>query len=282
MNDEFGAYATADRVPRTQRSVCAYLDLLGFSSAIREAQQQGTSNGLLRQFSHVVENWFATLGDTLAHESNEQRRREFKVFTDNVFVGAPVQTGDLATELSFVLSDIGLLQAGLIFEGFCARGAVSVGELYIDDSVVFGAAVLDAYEAEQAARAPRVVLHSSAQAVVAQELLNYQKIYQEVIGHRFTDQLLVDEDGQWFINYLHGRFAGGSLFEEDRSTLDRHAQLIASRLQLFATEPRVRAKYLWVARYHNYFCQSYAADQPLLPDVPPLNARPIESVCNRT
>lgn len=282
MHDNLGAYSTADQIPRTQRSVCAYLDLLGFSAAIREAERDGTSNELLRQFSHVVENWFATLGDTFAGEANELRRREFKVFTDNVVVGAPIQTGGLATELSFVLSDIGLLQAGLVFEGFFVRGAASVGELYIDQSVVFGAAVLDAYESEQAAVVPRVVLHASAKAVVLQELRYYHATYGERRGHRFTDQLLADNDGEWFINYLHDRFAGGAFSEPDYSTLEHHRDLISDRLRKFASDSHVFAKYEWAARYHNYFCETYAPDRPLLLDVPPLEAMEIEDAYDRS
>ena len=41
--------------------------------------------------------------------NQEPRRREFKVFTDNVIVGEPIHVGR-ATELSFILSDVALLR----------------------------------------------------------------------------------------------------------------------------------------------------------------------------
>jgi hypothetical protein len=117
--------------------------------------------------------------------------------------------------------------------------------------------------------------------VVVHELRYYHATYREARGHRFTDELLVDEDGQWFINYLHDRFAGGSFAEPDYSALRDHRDLISRRLRQFASDPHVFAKYLWVARYHNFFCDRYAPDQTLLLDVLPLKATQIEDSYDR-
>ena len=76
-------------------------------------------------------------------------------------------------ELDQVLSDIALLQLGLAHEGFFVRGGVAVGALYIDDDMVFGPGLLDAHDAEQNAKTPRVVLHESAVKLVKRHVTYY-------------------------------------------------------------------------------------------------------------
>ena len=201
--DRLGAYRNDADLPAIVPSVCTYLDVLGFRIAVREAAAAGLSNELLQRFHHVAANWFTSLGDIYAVESKEPRARELRVFTDNVVVGEPMLTD---SALSFALSDLALLQLGLALDGFFVRGAVSVGELYIDEQVIFGEAILDAYESEQAAVNPRLVLHPTARAVVTRELQYYFANYHERKGHRFTDSLLVDEDGEWFVDYLQAIF----------------------------------------------------------------------------
>jgi hypothetical protein len=278
MVEKLGAYWSPDEVPRTRTSVCAYFDVLGFTGEVRRAEGEGTSNELLGRFRNVATNWFVTLGDMFALDANEPRRREFKTFTDNVVVGSPLEMGGHATELSFVLSDIGLLQIGLVMEGFFVRGGTSIGALYIDEQVVYGSALLDAYECEQAAVSPRVILHSTAQTVVAHEAGLHYSMYGERRGHRFTDELLRDEDGKWFINYLHDRFTSGGFDGPDYSTLQAHHDVVAERLAQFGANEHIRAKYLWVARYHNYFCDTYAPDieDSARFDVAPLRAAQLE------
>lgn len=276
--DDLGAYRSHGDLT-TQHSICGYLDVLGFTAAVREAEKLGQSDELLRRFAFIVRNWFTSLGDLLAIESGDQRRREYRIFTDNVVVGVPVQHGT-RTELAFTVSDLALLQVGLIAEKFFIRGGLTVGELYIDDEIVYGTALLDAHDAEHAACVPRVVLHASAVAAVRAELVYHFSTYGERQGHRFTNALLIDEDGVWFINYLHQVFAAGVFDEPDYHTLETHRDEVQKCLNKYQADPHIRGKYEWALRYHNYFCSTLAGgeDYKISSDLPVLAATEIETV----
>lgn len=77
--------------------------------------------------------------------------------------------------------------------------------------------------------------------------------------------LLLDGDGHTFINYLElaSDLSEGSDYEWT-DLIERHGQQVQARLGA-ANSDRVRAKLVWVARYHNFFCRlndlsEYAVD----------------------
>lgn len=280
--DSLNAYRSQGDQPITRQSVCGYLDVLGFTAAVRDAERSGRSNDLLKKFAFLVRNWFSSLGDIIAIESREPRRKEYKIFTDNVIVGEPIEVGSGA-ELAYTISDLALLQVGLMVDGFFVRGGVSVGNLYMDEDILYGSAALDAHDAEQLAKSPRIVLHATATSVVREHVAHYMQTYGESRGHRFTDAVLVDEDGLWFVNYLAQIFDRG-MFDPDYETLQTHAVVVQQRLREHEHDEHIRAKYVWAARYHNYFCTTILDGEEYALDVglPVLGASAIEDVIRQS
>jgi hypothetical protein len=127
-----------------------------------------------------------------------------KTFTDNVVLGIPIiQDGE--SDLGLVFSLAGLYQYKLIQNGFFVGGGIAVGQLYMDDDVVFGDALLEAHRAEsELARDPRVVLAPSAARMIREHLCYYARICESPQ----SDELLVDVDGQVFVNYLRAPLDG--------------------------------------------------------------------------
>jgi hypothetical protein len=81
--------------------------------------------------------------------------------------------------------------------GWLVRGGITIGELFIDNLMVWGSALLRAYELEShIAIYPRIVIDQ----FVLPELENNKKV---------TDYLSSDFDGVTFLNYMHiWHFAG--------------------------------------------------------------------------
>ena len=52
---------------------------------------------------------------------------------------------------------LSLLQIAFAIDGFFLRGGIAVGEVYVDSTIVYGKAFLDAVEAEKRANWPRIV-----------------------------------------------------------------------------------------------------------------------------
>ena len=69
--------------------------------------------------------------------------------------------------------------------------------------------------------------------------------------------LIKDSDGRIFINYLNIVFIAGydSPYDEE---LMKHKYIIEEKLDTFNNNRNILHKYLWVACYHNYFCNQHA------------------------
>ncbi len=256
------AYATEERTPKGLTSVVAFLDILGFSREVRTSHVAGQSDALLQRFTAVIRQWYASLRGQAQLGGQRGRVWQLKAFTDNVVLGHPIRR-DGEAELGEVMSDVALLQIGLAHEGFFLRGGIAVGDLYMDEDIVFGVGLLDAYEAEQDADAPRVVLAESAVHLVRQHL----KYYASVEISPQNRDLLIDEDNRVFVNYLSRSWPNHTeapLFD----WLTEHRDVLVGKLDRHRAEPHVWAKYAWVARYHNYFCESIPGGTPHMVDVP--------------
>ena len=119
----------------------------------------------------------------------------------------------------------------------------------MDEDVVFGAGLLDAYEAEQHADVPRVLLHESAVRFVGRFL----RYYGRVADAPQSEYLFVDEDQQLVLDYLSSLWQDRTDNPQHRP-LAKHRDVVSQRLAQYRSQPRIWAKYAWVARYHNYFC----------------------------
>lgn len=236
------AYSSEDGIPRTRLSAVAVFDMLGFSAQVRKAHEDGRANELLERLKATLDSWYeVTRGDGGLFG---RRFWELKAFTDNVVLGIPVQQGAEEQALSHVLSSVASLQRGLLLEGgFFVRGGIAFGDLYVDDDIVYGTGLLDAYHMEaKVAIVPRIVLHQSAAILVPDHARRYGDIDDSPQGQL----LLQDEDGCLFVNYLAE--------EPEYEWLPRHRDLIQENLETCRSDAKIFSKYLWVARYHNYIC----------------------------
>lgn len=180
---------------------------------------------------------------------HDRRFWELKAFTDNVVLGYPVPPRAEEQTLVHVLSDAAVLQRGLLLEGgFFVRGGIAFGDLYMDNDLVYGTSLLDAHETqEHVSIYPRIVLHQSAATLIPGHFRRY-RLDESPQGRL----LLIDEDGQLFINYLADAWCEDE--EPNYEWLAKHREIVQENLDAYRTDARIFSKYVWVARYHNYLC----------------------------
>jgi hypothetical protein len=135
--------------------------------------------------------------------------------------------------------------------GFFVRGAIAIGNAYVDDIAVFGDALTEAYAGEsKLARDPRVILTKNSVAATKHHL----KYYGNPNHSPQASDLLKDSDGQWFVNYLEAVMIAvdevGPFYKE----FAEHKQAVEEKLTKYGGNPVIFAKYSWVANYHNFFC----------------------------
>jgi hypothetical protein len=249
MNQQ-GPYYSSQGIAETKKSVVAFIDIMGFTEAMKRAHEENKSNELLNRLRSALDLSYTYLQHPLGPE---RQVWALKAFTDNIVIGYPIQR-DGEPELGHILDMLSFFQLEMIRAGFFIRGGIAIGDLYMDDSLVFGQGLLNAYDAEtRLARDPRVILDSSAVQYVELHLSYYGSVEWSPQYRR----LMRDADGQVFLNYLDGILIAA---EEDgpyEEILLEHKVIVEQRLQEFGDNPRVWSKYSWAGNYHNFFCELY-------------------------
>jgi hypothetical protein len=240
--------------PTLKKSVLVFMDILGYSAMIRDAAADGRQQELLRALYRTLldeRNWLEDKNiPAELRDLSQKDSYALKAFTDNIVMGWPVRD-DAEAELGTALSKFAFFQLSMVMEGFFIRGAISVGEAYVDEIAVYGSALTEAYGGESSlARDPRIILTSSAVEAAKGHIAYYAAA--EIAPH--AREILRDSDGQWFLNYLEcvliAEHEHGPFFSE----LSRHRVAVEDKLRQHKGNPAIWPKYAWVAGYHNYFC----------------------------
>ncbi|MGE0114516.1 MAG: hypothetical protein AB7T07_06495 [Steroidobacteraceae bacterium] len=251
-------YHVEGEAPTLRLSVLAFLDILGYSDMIEQAQARGNHQEILRSlYSALIEGRRCLEDEDMSAELREFMRKDFyalKAFTDNIVISWPVHS-DAESEFGSAFFKLGSFQFQMVLNGFFIRGSISVDNAYVDEIAVFGSALLEAHHGESAlARDPRIILTPSAVAATKQHLMYYSN--PRSAPH--VRDVLRDSDGQWFLNYLEcvlwAENEQGPFYEE----FLRHKAAVETKLAEFKGKPSVWSKYAWVARYHNYFCDLHS------------------------
>jgi hypothetical protein len=250
---ESNPYQELNTGPNTLNSVVVYLDVLGVSDEIREtykAKDLIVPINYLRSFKNTLNKSIENIKDRdiMGIWKNKKNHWEVKAFTDNIVLGYPI-ADDGEPEMGTTFFNLSLFQLEMVLSGLFVRGAFSIGEHYMDEDIVFGNALLEAYSAEQnIARDPRIILTGSA----IKYLKRHLKYYGYIKHSPQYKEILRDVDGQFFINYLDMLISDDGI---DYENLNKHRTVIEEHLRKFKSVPKIWSKYSWVANYHNYFCE---------------------------
>lgn len=246
----FAIYKDTKGNPILHPSYVVFADLLGTRDSLRESthsQQLRTLRDNVRTFKEADE----YIADPKGHTSL------VRYFSDCVSIVTPVQPSntDPTCEESFGFTIPSLMrwQSAMVRRGLFVRGGVAFGEVYTDETTLFGAAHLSAYALETSrAVNPRIILDERALRLAT----NQMKCYSRKIRTPHEVELLVDEDNEVFLNYL-------DVYREEECVelnpglaehlLENHRNVVAIELGKPHSD-HVRQKYEWVAKYHNWFC----------------------------
>jgi len=164
------------------------------------------------------------------------------VFSDSLVIAAPVPSPELErTTILGLITQGAFAQLGLIEQGLFVRGGVAIGDFHIHNGLIFGRALVDAYERESRdAVHPRVILDRPVEETLRKDGVKDDG--------ELGNLLMCDEDGWSFIDYL------GPLFDavqDARPRMQAHRETLMARLADYSKDRRRWEKYRWVAEYHN-------------------------------
>ncbi len=258
MNNVKSRYFDPDGTPRLRLSYCAYLDILGFQEISSDAFKQNQGDILLSKIHKVISSEATELipevDPSLIPDSHA------KIFTDNIvlgqiMLGQIINSSDGEGEFGVVIFQVMLYQLQMALEGFFVRGGIAIGDLFIDDNIVIGPALEEAYSIEQSiARDPRIVLSNKVFKLMKKHIKYYGTPH---ISPQYSN-ILLDADGKPFLNYLSILFDDADLLEyEIWEYVLKHKQRIEDNLKKHRKNPVIWAKYQWLSNYHNFICDEY-------------------------
>ncbi len=226
-------------------SIISYFDILGFKNLVaRSPDPENVARKLRALKRHSATD----------AEIAELYGSTFTNFSDLVLRTVPVQphpeTGAVGT-LFWELVDLVHVQGELIRDGVLLRGAVTVGQIYVQDGISFGPGLIRAYELESTvALYPRVI----ADPVIFKKLRLTPSLgahdYEEDIKY-LRQVLSQDNDGIWYLDYLRAFEAEADSPKAYLQLLCDHRDLIVNALNDVAELNSVAVKYGWLVNYHN-------------------------------
>lgn len=234
-----------------RKSFCAYMDILGFSEKIAKNDLNFFNqylNTLNQELQHIEKKY------DLSNEEGD-KSFELKIFTDNFVFGQPWFDEYGESELGDLFEVLSHLQFTFAKSNIFVRGAISMSDLYMDENIVLGPAIIESYKLEsERSIYPRIILSKDVINVVKEHISYYGNSPHSPQNKEY----LIDIDGYHFLNYLFILFYDSDFPEHIIiKELKDHKEPIVANLKLHTKNFKLFDKYSWSANYHNFFCDNF-------------------------
>lgn len=135
---------------KMKKYVIGYLDLLGTKDIVKNNPEKAISD--LWLLNHGVRK-----------EYNIDKKRVVRAFTDNYLIAYEIDNNNYVSKVADVFKSIGYaIDIELVENYSLVRGAVVIGDMYIDEEMIVGSGIVNAHEIESnRCKYPRIVLDSS-------------------------------------------------------------------------------------------------------------------------
>lgn len=232
--------------------VVLFLDILGFKKHVTDTvdkEGNDVSDEIKKLNDALVK-----MGNIAFDFGNKSHQRMVTQFSDSIVisftnVASPtfIQTFDVIIRIM-----ISLLQDGII-----CRGGLSYGKLVHTERIVFGPAMVEAYETEsKAAMYPRVIMDRKIYDLGRMYTDNeHQRL---VIPENLTDYIAFDFDGRYYLDFLNAARHVLTSTEELLEYFDIIRDIIVkgSRFQ----QPDLKVKYGYLKAKYNDFLKQFKVD----------------------
>ena len=251
-----------------QRAIVSFIDILGFGDFVKKSDANSVNRVL-----DAIEKSASPL--ILDEERERDDHAEIISFSDSIVRIRKIETKDnIEYPMGLLHEELLSLvhaQGELIDFDIIIRGGVSIGDIFISESRVFGPGLMKAYELESKyALYPRIIIDPLLIQVHKNDRLLKAKWHSVEDELEMMGKLLRQEDdGMWFIDYVAA--LEGELDEHEMYPifLQRHREVILAGAQKHSQLNSALSKFVWMANYHNQIvtnmddeaCESYRIDK---------------------
>jgi len=228
-----------------QKRIVAFIDILGWKNTV--LTQDKNSGAAVKALGKTLAQlkWVANHTNSLNGLLPDKQKWPGNPLMTHFSDSLVISTNDDVHGKDALQNALFVLTSNLIQFGFLLRGGVVRGELFHDGGLVFGPALIEAYQLENdVASAPRVILSKE---------LSAEWGTRENSG---SLPWIPSPDGYLFFNFLPP-FMGNKFFTDPslwQSRLEPIRNLIISMAQNTECLESVFAKYLWLAGYFDAVC----------------------------
>jgi hypothetical protein len=248
----------------------SFVDILGFRNLVASANAQEILE-VLRGKNILELREFVTQpradGELVVADSRRTITHSFSDLVVNVTPMAKMKPWHRAFE-NFVT--LGFRQFHLACSGIFVRGGITVGDIYSDDRMLFGPALIRAYDLERrTAKWPVLAIDPLLVEAMRTDLpetletgimpADPDACTKAVLRFYFETLIRKTDEGAFFLNYL------GCMAYEDQTTGDLPYYLADHKRSVETAYAKyANYKYEFIATYHNRFCELHDPSSPAL------------------
>ncbi|QTV06741.1 hypothetical protein [Faecalibacter bovis] len=171
-----------------EKRLCCFIDILGFKAHIDESKNNDSkidSIANILKLNREIVNEDGLISKKITH------------FSDSIVISYKYDETD---NIFFFLEDLKFLSIELAAKGYLVRGGVTVDDLIHEDNMIFGPAMVEAYELEsKKAFYPRIIISKLFIETVSE--IKDQHRQKDTLNY-FNSALRIDDDRKFYLDYI--------------------------------------------------------------------------------
>lgn len=233
---------------RYSNRVIAFIDILGWKDFIQSKDIFNSEKVkvLGKAVSGIkwLADWYNSLGQYVPSDHKWPGNPILTHFSDSLVIS--VDDNNNGKEV--LEQALSILSANLINYRMLLRGGIARGEVFHNGSLLFGPALIEAYQLEsEIAIQPRVILSKELSSAWA---------HKDITG---SSPWVAGVDGQYFFNFLPPFVGNPVLINQTcwNKLMDPFRNLILEKANDPTCPEKIFSKYLWLACYFDWVCEQY-------------------------
>jgi hypothetical protein len=227
-----------------QNSVTAFVDLLGFSEALKIEENAHEILTILHQFKGSEKKTSDAKAEVKQQTTEIKVTPSISAFSDNLLISVSEKIfDDTVSWRHAVIEILNVIQqvANLVIQkGFLIRGGITVGNLHHENGIAFGPAFVEAYQLEsKQAKYPRILASND---IV--DIFNSDK------NGGTQNCFLQDTDGRYYLDYLPTALRYSSQPDTYQAIIQAKINELTNLPAKDEDTQKILDKWIWFAGYH--------------------------------
>ena len=250
---------------RFEKRAVAFLDVLGFTSLIKDAEKYPAALSKFNGLQATIEHHVRFDNDSIGPGVPKSAHPRYLFISDSIIISAPLDTDGYDGLAIVGLKSLQIAQ-NLLESGFLMRGALAVGNVLHEKQNIFGTGYISAYKAQEQC----FFKGDEKCAYKAQEKESKPHVFMTKEAKKHFDQaqhrnesldnlgVWVEYDGERIIDVLNPMFLrDGAEKWRWQDYFGQVAALIHQNLQSHPHGSSPHRKWEWMAKYFNFSAQRH-------------------------